>query len=285
MKKGTRLAGLMAMLLSVLMLASCGTANPQQSAQQSAQPTAKQKFIVGMECNYAPFNWTQTDTKNGAVAITSGGYAAGYDIEIAKKVAEGLGRELVVEKIEWEGLIPALQSGKINAIIAGMSPTAERKLTVDFTDPYYESDLVIVVRKDGKYASAKQLSDFGGAKITGQISTFHYTVIDQIPGVKKQTAQKTFPAMIVSLKSGKIDGYVSERPGAVSAVASNPELTFISFDAGKGFVASPEDVAVSVALKKGSADVALINAILAKITKEQRQQLMDNAIKNQPVTQ
>ena len=281
MKKGTRLAGLMAMLLGVVMLASCGTASPQQSAQ----PTAKQKFIVGMECNYAPFNWTQTDTKNGAVAISSGGYAAGYDIEIAKKVAEGLGRELVVEKIEWEGLIPALQSGKINAIIAGMSPTAERKITVDFTNPYYESDLVIVVRKDSKYASATQLSDFKDAKITGQISTFHYSVIDQIQGVKKQTAQKTFPAMIVSLKSGKIDGYVSERPGALSAVASNPELTFVTFAAGKGFVASPEDIAVSVALKKGSSDVALINAILAKITKEQRQQMMDDALKNQPVTQ
>ena len=210
MKKGARITGLLALLLSVVMLASCTAATPQQTAQ----PTAKQKFIVGMECNYPPFNWTQMDTKNGAVAITSGGYAAGYDIEIAKKVAEGLGRELVVEKIEWEGLIPALQSGKINAIIAGMSPTAERKLTVDFSDPYYESDLVIVVRKDGKYASATQISDFKDAKITGQISTFHYKVIDQIPGVKKQTAQKTFPAMIVQLKSGKIDGYVSERPRA-----------------------------------------------------------------------
>ncbi len=281
MKKGARLTVLLALLLCVVTLASCGTATPQQTAQ----PTPKQKFIVGMECNYAPFNWTQTDNSKGAVPISSGGFAAGYDVEIAKKVASELGRELVIEKIEWEGLIPALQSGKIHAIIAGMSPTAERKLTVDFTVPYYESDLVIVVRKNGKYASAKQLSDFKDAKITGQISTFHYSVIDQIPGVKKQTAQKTFPAMIVSLNAGRIDGYVSERPGAISAVASNPELTYITFEAGKGFVASPEDIAVSVAMKKGSSDIALINAILAKLTKEQRQQMMDDAIKNQPVTQ
>jgi ABC-type amino acid transport substrate-binding protein len=273
MKKSRFSMVCMAVLLCVMTLASC-----------TAQ-TAKQKFIVGMECNYTPFNWTQADNKNGAVAIATGGFAAGYDIEIAKKVADGLGRELVVQKIEWDGLIPALTSGKIDAIIAGMSPTAERKLTVDFTDPYYESDLVIVVRKDGRFASATQLSDFTGAKITAQQNTFHYTVIDQIPGVSKQNAMADFPAMIVALSSKKIDGYISERPGAVSACAANADLTFVSFAAGKGFVASPEDVAVSVALKKGSKDVAAINTILAKITKEQRQQIMDTAIKNQPVTQ
>ena len=79
-----------------------------------------------------------------------------------------------------------------------MSPTAERMATIDFTDPYYESELVIVVRKDGAYAEATSLADFAGAKITGQLNTFHYTVIDQIPDVQKQTAMDTFPTMIVA---------------------------------------------------------------------------------------
>ena len=110
--------------------------------------------------------------------------------------------------------MPSLLSGNIDVIIAGMSPTAERMATIDFTDPYYESELVIVVRKDGAYAEATSLADFAGAKITGQLNTFHYTVIDQIPDVQKQTAMDTFPTMIVALNAGTIDGYVSERPGA-----------------------------------------------------------------------
>ncbi len=193
------------------------------------QKTSAGKLRVGMECAYAPFNWTQSDNANGAVAIEGGGFAGGYDVEIAKKIAAGLNMELVIVKTEWDGLEPAVQSGTIDAIIAGMSPTAERKTRIDFTDNYYTSDLVVVVKKDGPYAGAKTLKDFAGAKITAQLNTFHYTVIDQLEGVSKQTALADFPTMITALSSGVIDGYISERPGAVSAMASNPELAFISF--------------------------------------------------------
>ena len=154
---------------------------------------AQDTFTVGLECNYAPFNWTQTDDSNGAVPISGGmGYCGGYDVEIAKTIAEALGKELVIAKIEWDGLILAVNSGKIDAVIAGMSPTEERKASVDFSDPYYESDLVIVVKADGPYAEAKSLADFSGAKITGQLNTFHDTVVEQIPGVKHVTAMETF---------------------------------------------------------------------------------------------
>ena len=155
------------------------------------------KFRVGMECDYAPFNWTQSEPSDTAVPIEGGaGYADGYDVQLAKQLAEAMGKELVIVKIEWDGLTLALQSGKIDAIIAGMSPTAERKASIDFSAPYYTSDLVIVVRKDGAYANAASLADFSGAKITAQLNTFHYTVIDQIEGVDKQQALDTFPAMI-----------------------------------------------------------------------------------------
>ncbi len=219
------------------------------------------------------------------VPITSGGYADGYDVQVARKIADGLGKKLEIVKIEWDGLTLAVQSGEIDAIIAGMSPTAERALTIDFTEPYYESELVVVVKKDGPYASAKALADLSGAKITAQLNTFHYTVIDQIPGVVKQTAMETFPAMIVALSSGSIDGYISERPGAVSAVASNPDLTYVEFSEGSGFEASPEDVAVAVGLKKGSDLRDGINKILADISREDRQQMMDEAVENQPLSQ
>ena len=216
-----------------------------------------------------------------ACALQGGNGARAAD---AKIIADGLNRELVLVKTEWDGLIPALNAGKIDAVIAGMSPTKERKASVDFSDPYYESDLVIVVKKDSPYANAKSLQDFSGARITAQLNTFHYTVIDQIPGVKKQTAMESFPAMIVALSSGKIDGYISERPGAISAMESNPDLTFVEFEEGKGFETSPEDVAIAVALKKGNPDLEAINKIISTITKEKRQEIMDNAIAIQPLS-
>lgn len=246
----------------------------------------KTTFKVGMECNYAPFNWTQTNETESSVALSSGGYADGYDVQMAKKIAEELGLELEIVKIEWDGLPLALQSGKIDAIIAGMSPTAERAETIDFTDAYYQSELVIVVNADSVYADAASLSDFSGAKITGQLNTFHYSVIDQIEGVDKQTAMETFPTMIVALTSGKIDGYISEKPGALAAVAANPSLTYVEFAEGQGFITSAEDTAVAVGLAKGSDELtAQINAILAGIGQDEREQMMLDAINNQPLSE
>jgi putative lysine transport system substrate-binding protein len=285
----------LAVLITVILaLSACAPAAPSSAAPAPASAASSSEpapaadggvLRVGMECNYAPFNWTQSNANDRTVPITSGGYADGYDVQVARKIADGLGKKLEIVKIEWDGLTLAVQSGEIDAIIAGMSPTAERALTIDFTEPYYESELVVVVKKDSPYASAKALADLSGAKITAQLNTFHYTVIDQIPGVVKQTAMETFPAMIVALSAGSIDGYISERPGAVSAVASNPDLTYVEFSEGSGFEASPEDVAVAVGLKKGSDLRDGINKILADISKEDRQQMMDEAVDNQPLSQ
>jgi putative lysine transport system substrate-binding protein len=210
-------------------------------------------------------------------------YAGGYDVEMAKRIAEGLGKELVIVKTKWDGLVPSLTSGKIDAIIAGMSPTEERKQTIDFSENYYKSDLVMVVKKGGKYEKATKLSDFKGAKITAQLNTFHYSVITQIPGVKKQPAMDNFPAMRVALESGIIDGYVSERPEGVSASSANDNFVMVEFT--DGFETSDDDTAIAVGLKKGSKLTAKINEILAGISEEERQEIMDKAIKNQPAAE
>ena len=214
--------------------------------------TPANEFRVGMEAGYAPFNWTQTNDKHGAVEIAGqkNAYAGGYDVEIAKRIADGLGKKLVIVPTSWDGLIPALQSGKLDAIIAGMSPTAERAKQIDFTDPYYESHLVMVTQKNGKYANAKSIEDFKGAKITAQLNTFHYTVIDQIPDVQKQQASKDFSSMRVALSSGIIDGYVSERPEGVTASNVNKDFKMIEFADDKGFKTNPEDVQVAVGMRK-----------------------------------
>lgn len=284
MKKFTVMILVVALVLSVFAVTSCASSKVDASAEGAAASGGD--FKVGLECNYAPFNWTQTEASDMSVPIDGGGgYADGYDVQIAKKIAEGLGKNLVIVKTEWDGLIPAVTSGKIDAVIAGMSPTEERKASVDFSDPYYESELVIVVQKDSTFASAKALADFSGSKITAQLNTFHYTVIDQIPDVQKQTAMETFPAMIVALESGKIDGYISELPGAVSAVASNPELAYVQFAEGSGFQTSQEDVAVAVAMNKGNADLAKINEILSGISKDDRLAMMNDAVARQPISE
>ncbi|MDP4090648.1 MAG: transporter substrate-binding domain-containing protein [Bacillota bacterium] len=271
MKK--KLALLLAVSLSAVMLLS-GCSKKTGSGDEAT-------FKVGMECTYAPFNWTQMDASNGAVKIQdSSDYANGYDVQMAQKIADSMGKKLVVVKTKWEGLIPALTSGKIDAIIAGMSPTAERKQAIDFTDNYYTSNLVMVVKKGGKYDSAASIQDFKGAKITAQLNTFHYTVIDQIHGVDKLTAMSDFPAMRVALETGKIDGYVSERPEGVSAETANSHFKMVEFK--DGFKTSPDDTAVAVGVVKGSALTAQINKALSAISEAQRKEIMDNAIKTQP---
>lgn len=240
---------------------------------------------IGMECGYAPFNWTQQDDSNGAVAIEGGGYANGYDVQIAKKIAEGLDKELVIVKTEWDGLVPAVESGVIDGIIAGMSPTAERKEVIDFTENYYVSDLVIVVRADSEYANATSISDFAGAALTAQLNTFHDTVIDQIEGVNHVTAMTDFPSMRVALQSGIIDGYVSERPEGISAAAANDAFVYVGFEVENGFQYEIDDAAIAMGIKKDSALTAEVNKILTGISQEERDQLMADAIAQQPAAE
>lgn len=284
MKKGI-LGALTALLL--IAFTACGQAETpatQAAAEGDTQKAAEGTFTVGLEAMYAPFNWTQLDDKNGAVKIAgSQEFAGGYDVEIAKRIADSLGKELVIEKIEWDGLEPALRSGTIDAIIAGMSPTAERKESIDFSDIYYQSEFVIVVLKDGPYASATKLEDFSGATVTGQLNTSHYGVIDQIAGVKKDTAMSDFGAMRVALETGIIDAYVSELPEGVSASEANPKFTYITPN--PNFNAPIEEVSVAVGLKKGSDLLDKVNEALSKITEDERKELMNQATKNQPVNE
>lgn len=201
-----------------------------------------------------------------------------------KKVADGLGKNLVIVQTKWDGLAPALQSGKIDAIIAGMSPTAERKKEIDFTDPYYESQLVVVVKKDGNFANAKKLADLENAKITAQLNTFHYSVIDQIPNVQKQQAMDNFSAMRTALASGMIDGYVSERPEGVTATSVNKDLKMLEFTGENGFETNAEDVQIAIGMRKNDTDIQKVNEILSGISQDERTAMMDQAIKDQPAS-
>lgn len=268
------------MILAASMLVGCGGKLVEQQEDQMDKNT----LVIGMEAGYAPFNWTQSDDSNGAVKIDGlQEYAGGYDVEMAKKIAEGLGRELVIKKIEWEGLGPALTSGTIDVIMAGMSPTEERKKAIDFSDNYYTSDLVMIVKEGSKYEDATSIQDFKGATITGQLNTFHYDVIDQIEGVNKETAMQDFPSMRVALESGIIDGYVSERPEGLSLLDAGMKIRMIEFE--DGFVASEDETSIAAGVKKGSELTEKINEVLKGISNEERIEIMDRVVEIQPVNQ
>lgn len=172
---------------------------------------------------------------------------------------------------------------KIDAIVAGMSPTEERKQTIDFTENYYTSDFVMVIKKGSKYENAKSIQDFSGAKVTSQLNTSNYNVIDQIKGVEKQTAMENFSAMRVALEAGKIDGYVAERPEGISAAAANDKFTFVSFE--EGFDTDISNTSIAVGLRKGDASLDKINEILKGISEDDRQKIMEEAILQQPAAQ
>jgi len=254
-------------VLIVLLMAACGT---KKSSGQ---------LRVGMECDYAPFNWTQLNDSQTAVLIDGGqaGYCDGYDVAIARLIAEDLGMELVVKKIEWDGLPMAVNNDEIDLIIAGMTDTEERRASLAFTTPYYVSDMVLIVRADSPWASAESLSDFGGASIVAQLNTFHDDIIEQIPGVIHETPMGTFPLMTVALQSGAVDAMVSELPVAIAITNTNPDLVYVQFDVDQGFVAG-DDATVSIALRIDSPLFDSVQAALNKITEAQRINLMGEAL-------
>ena len=269
------------LLASLFALPGCASS---EGAADLEKVRAAGKLVVGMECAYAPYNWSVAAPGAYTVEVGNGLYADGYDVQIARRIADHLGVALEIRPIEWDGLIPALQSGSIDAVIAGMSPTEDRRLSVDFSDVYLASNLVIVCRKDSTYAGATRLSDFAGARLCAQQNTFHYTVIDQIAGVKKQTALKSFAALAQALSNGTIDGYVCERPHGLAAAAADPNMTFVEFADGNGFTYDPAEASIAVALRKGSTLTAEINAVIAAIPTSERENLMTAAIARQPLS-
>lgn len=267
-----RIVSLLAIVL--IGLSGCSTAAPEENT-----------LTVGLECAYAPFNWTQVDPSSTTVAIDEegAGYCDGYDIQISQAIADSLGETLVVKKIAWDGLIPALVNGEIDMIVAGMTDTEERRQTIDFSEPYYQSDLVLITAVSSVYASATQLSDFTGASVIAQMNTFHDTLVDQIPSVNHLTPLGSFALLTNAVVQGEADAMVSEYPVALSIVANNPSLTIVQFTPENGFELAFEDTTVSVAVRKGETEfVNQINDVLNSLSAETRNEWMADAIARQP---
>lgn len=279
MKKFTTLALTLGLVSTIL--SGCGGT----STSSSTSSQTKETLIVGMECGYAPFNWSEVSSTstNYPIANSAGSYADGYDVQIAIQIANALDRELVIQKVDWEGLIPAVQSGSIDIIIAGMSDTEDRRVNVDFTSAYYTSTHVLVVRKDSAFASATSIDDFAGATIVGQKGTLYDDLIDQMNGVIHAEPIEDVPTIIANVNAQVSDGTILELPVAKAVIATNPNLKYIEFSSGNGFDVLEEDKAVAIAIGKNRTDLLnSIDNVLAQISETERQSLMDGAIERQP---
>ena len=246
-------------------------------------------LTVAMECAYAPYNWIQSDDANGAVEIRgSSDYAYGYDVMMAKKIGEALGQKVQIVKLDWDSLIPAFMSGDVDCVIAGQSITADRAAQVDFSDPYYYASIITLTKKDSAYANATSVADLAGATATSQLGTIWYdTCLPQIENANILPAQETAPAMLVALNSGACDIVVTDRPTAQAALVAYPDFTLLDFGGGdKDFAVSDEDINIGISMKKGNTALKdAINEVLATMTTDDYNKMMDEAISVQPLSE
>lgn len=289
-----RTLSLIMALVMMLALAACGGTSEDANAPETANATTGVEdgvLTVAMECAYAPYNWTQTDDSNGAVAISNnpGAYANGYDVMMAKKICEANGWELEIVQSDWDSLVPGLQTGLFDAVIAGQSMTAERSKEVDFAGPYFYATMVCLTKADSPYASAKSIADLAGGKCTAQISTIWYDqCLAQIEGAVKQSAAETAPAMLMSLETNMVDFVCTDMPTAQGAVQTYPDMVILDFSGTDGdFQFSDEEraenVNIGISVRKGNTELKnAIDAVLSPMTEADFNDLMAEAISVQP---
>lgn len=249
-------------------------------------------LTVGMECAYAPYNWTQTDDSNGAVPISNvpGSYANGYDVMIAKRICETYGWELEIVSSAWDSLTPAVQAGTMDANIAGQSMTDDRMAEVNMAGPYYYATIVCLTTKDSQYASAKSIADLAGGKCTAQSGTIWYdSCLPQITGSQLIAPAETAPAMLMQLQTGIVDFICTDLPTAMGAVAKDESLVVLNFSGTAGdfqFASEAEraeNVNIGIAVRKDNDELTnAINTALNNLTEEHFNAMMNYAIAIQP---
>ena len=285
-------------LAMILSLAACGgndnSAENNNDAAEAVTGVEDGVLTVAMECAYAPYNWTQTDDSNGAVPISNvpGSFANGYDVMIAKMIAEANGWELEVIQSDWDSLVPGVQTGTFDAVIAGQSMTAERAEQVDFAGPYFYATIVCVTKEGSAFADAQGIADLAGGSCTAQIATIWYDqCLPQIEGANVQSAAETAPAMLMALETDMVDFICTDMPTAQGAVAAYPGMKILDFSGTDGdFQFSEqvraENVNIGVSVMKGNTVLKdAIDSVLSEMSVEDFNNMMASAIEIQPLSE
>ena len=298
MNKRKLLALVLTGVMAISTLAGCGSSDTKTSdtdvkTSETAETSDKNVLRVGMECTYAPFNWTQDSdtTPDGSKAVPIYGsdyYAYGYDVAVAQKLADEMGMDLEVHKVEWSSIGISLDAGDYDVIIAGMGKTAEREASYSFTEPYYYRDNCIVVKKGSAYENVKGLSDLPGTgcKVTTQLGTGWVPLLDQIEGAEQSGNYETTSECFMAISNGVADVCVVDLPTAQSAALTNDDLVIIQLDEDDSFTGDDEMVNVCIATRKD--DTALRDKIQDAMDaigwndKAKMDELMDTVLTQQP---
>ena len=283
-----KLSGLTALGIGgMMLLTGCGPA-PLESADDAEGSSASSAVLgdgvtlrVGMEAAYAPYNWQVSSASDFTIPIenVSGAYADGYDVQVAKIIAEQLGMEAVAVKLEFGSLIDALNNGQVDIVCAGMSVTPERASAAAFSESYVDDDIVMITKKDSAYAGATTFADLEDASILGQAATMYNDVIDQIPEVNHMTPAETVPMVVENLRSGTCDIITYSKLSAPKLLEVYPD--FVELEMADAFEGSrmPDNAAVA---KGNDAALARINEIIADIDEQDRQDMWSACMDRQP---
>ena len=291
-----KLSSLVAGMGGVMVLSGCGpaaqepTTDDTADAADDAADTNEAATLgdgvtlrVGMEAAYAPYNWQATEASDTTIPIENveGAYADGYDVQIAKRIAEELGMEPVAVKMDFGALVDSLNNGTIDIICAGMSVTPERAESADFTDSYIDDEVIIVVKKDSDYADATKLSDFSGASVLGQKDTFYDDLIEEIPDVNHMTPVATVPLVVDAIENGTCDAITFSSMSLPNLLENYPDLMKVELEEGEGFSdpSNPDNAAIA----KGQDEMLdRLNEIIAGITEEERLEMWQDCMDRQP---
>lgn len=280
-----RFAATAMMIVLCAAMVFAGGSGEETTAESSGRPVLR----VAMECGYAPYNWTQPTSANGAVPIAdSNDYAYGYDVMMAKLIADTLGYDLQIVKLDWDSLVPAVLSGTVDCAIAGQSITQERLQMVDFTSPYYYASIICLVNEGSPYENAQGVSDLAGATCTSQLGTVWYDVcLPQIPNANILPAQESAPAMLVALNSGRVDLVCTDMPTGQAALIAYPNMRLLDFSGSDDdFQVSQEEINIGISVRKGNTELLdAINSVLDTLTVDDFNRMMDEAIAVQPLAQ
>ncbi len=236
-----------AAVMSMAALAGCGT-----KKEEGSTATTSEKLIMGTNAAFQPFEYT---TSNGLV-----GEFDGIDVAIAKKIAESMGKELKIEDMEFEGLIAAVSSGKVDMVVAGMTATDERKQNVDFSDTYFVASQVIVTAADN--TDIKTAQDLKNNKTVGVVLGYTGDSIvteDLAIDESKITRANRGIDIVQDVKNGKLDAVVIDSATGKALAEKN----------GLKVVEDPsafESEEYAIAVKKGNTELLdKINAVLKEM--------------------
>ena len=250
MKVSKLFGGLTVAVASLFLLSACGSSSSKDTSLSDVKD--KGTLVVAMNPEFAPFEFkTLVDGKDTIV---------GADVEIAKAIADELGVDVKFSSMSFNNVLASLQSGKADIAISGISATAERKKAYDFSDSYYESENVVLIRKTDvdKYTDTDSLD---GLSVGTQKGTIQETVAsEQLTGAKVVSLTQN-SEMINELKNSQIEAVVLEKPIAEGYVANNSDLTISNIT-----LTSDDTDAYAVALPKGSTKLKnKINKVIKKL--------------------